>query len=125
MSDLRDMSDLISMDKQYKTRDGRAVEVLKVDVKHHSLPVAVVVTNPNGSQCTGTRTSTGRVLRSQKSISDLIEVKPRIKQDFWLNVYLDRLPYRHSTKEEADKIAGSDRIACIKVEIDCEHGEGL
>ena len=119
------MSDLISMDKQYKTRDGRAVEVLRVDINNKHFPVSVIVTNPNGSQTVLCRTSTGYVSLSQKSGGDLVEVKPRIKQNVWLNLYPNRRPCSHSTKKEADKIAGKTRTACIKVEIDCEHGEGL
>ena len=119
------MGDLISMDKQYKARDGRAVEVLRTDMKHKHFTVAAIITNSDGTQWLASRTSTGRSFLGKENIGDLIEVKPRIKQYVWVNLYPDRRPYSHSTKEEADKIAGSDRIACIKVEIDCEHGEGL
>ena len=119
------MSDLISMDKQYKTRDGRVVEVLRVDLKSKDYPVAVIVTEMDGSQCVRSRTSTGRAFSGKEVGSDLIEVKPRIKQDFWLNVYPESRPHTHSTKEDADNHAVNSRIACVKVEIDCEHGEGL
>jgi len=120
------MSDLISMDKQYKTRDGRAVEVLKVDINHHNFPVAIVVTNLDGSQCTGTRTSTGRMYVGKEHEADLIEVKPRVKQNVWLNVYPEKRPCVHLTRESADAYADDYiRLACVKIEIDCEHGEGL
>ena len=122
------MNDLISMDKQYKTRDGRAVEVLKIDVMNEHYPVAVVITEKCGGEVVLSRTSTGHVLFdrvNRESPGDLVEVKPRIKRNAWLNLYPNRRPCSHSTKKEADKIAGKTRIACIKVEIDCEHGEGL
>ena len=119
------MSDLISMDKQYRTRDGREVEVLKVGVNHRNFPVAVVVTNKDGSQLIGTRTSTGRMYSCKENPSDLVEVKPRIKQTVWMNIYSNGRPRPHFIKEEADINCMSDRIACVKIEIDCEHGEGL
>ena len=119
------MNDLISMDKQYKTRDGRAVEILKININHKNFPVAIVVTNLDGSQCTGTRTRTGRMYADRENIGDLIEVKPRIKQNVWMNIYQEKSPCAHFFKENADKYSYGDRIACVKVEIDCEHGEGL
>ena len=59
-----------------------------------------------------------------------IEIKPRIKRDVWVNIY------RHKdekvagqlfyTRELADHyVVFPDRIACIKLTIDCEEGEGL
>jgi len=119
------MGDLISMDKQYKTRDGREVEVLKVDMNNSRYPVVIVVTSDEGYQDIGSRTAAGRVLRNKESVGDLIEVKPRVKQDVWLNVYSEKRPRAHFSKKDADSYANDDRIACIKVEIDCEHGEGL
>lgn len=56
---------------------------------------------------------------------DLIEVKPRIKRTVWVNVYADRNSSLFKTKEQADKLCQPDRLACVKVEIDCEEGEGL
>ena len=113
------------MDKQYRTRDGRAVEVLKVGMNHNHFPVVAVVTDSNGSQSSSTLTPTGSVYADIENIGDLIEVKPRIKQGAWVNVYSKETFAAYSTKEEADKYAGSKRIACVKIEIDCEHGEGL
>jgi hypothetical protein len=57
---------------------------------------------------------------------DLIEVKPRIQREVWVNVYHngvdDELWF---TKEVADQQALTSRIACVKLVIDCEEGEGL
>ena len=121
------MSDLISMDKQYKTRDGRAVEVLKIDVMNEHYPVVVVITEKCGGEVVLPRTSTGHVLFdrvNKESRGDLIEVKPRIKRDLWVNVYMNTST-TYDNKEDANKYGGINRIACVKIEIDCEHGEGL
>ena len=61
------MSDLISMDKKYQTRDGRAVEVLKVDMNSEVYKVAVVLTMEDGSQGIFSRTQTGRAVPDRKS----------------------------------------------------------
>ena len=52
-------------------------------------------------------------------------VKPRIKRTVWLNVYADKSGDYSQARSIADCMAGPNRIACVKVEIDCEHGEGL
>ena len=119
------MSNLISMDKQYRTRDGRAVEVLKVDMNNPKYPVVVIVTEKDGSQEIRSRTSTGLTVCNSECASDLIEVKPRIKRDVWVNVYPEN-SYSYASREKADGFANNNkRIACVKVTIDCEHGEGL
>jgi len=57
---------------------------------------------------------------------DLIEVKPRIQREVWVNLY-DNIRWTacHNTRKEADTSASRERIACVKITIDCEHGEGL
>ena len=57
---------------------------------------------------------------------DLVEVKPRIQREVWVNVY-DRHKgeFLYKTREEADERAMHNRLACVKLTIDCEHGEGL
>lgn len=46
------------------------------------------------------------------------------KQAFWVNVYPSAFGAdRYKTKEEADRGAGYQRIACVRVEF--EEGEGL
>lgn len=52
-------------------------------------------------------------------------VKPRHKRTVWINV-VDDLDYWHvyTSKENADKFSHG-RIACIKVALDFEEGEGI
>ena len=57
---------------------------------------------------------------------DLVEVKSRIKRTYWLNIYEN--PNRceiYEKRKVVNDMAGNDRLACVKVEIDCEVGEGL
>lgn len=57
---------------------------------------------------------------------DLENAPQRIQREYWVNVYKDEacIPM-HQTLEEANRCADDDRIACVKITIDCEEGEGL
>ena len=55
-----------------------------------------------------------------------LDARPRHKRTVWLNIYGSGIvPEACSAKERADFYAGCNRIACIKVELDFEEGEGL
>ena len=119
------MNDLISMDKQYKTRDGREAEVLRIDMNHKHFTVAAIITNSDGTQWLASRTSTGLTFLGREHVGDFVEVKPRVKREAWMNIYPE-ITSTYMTRVEADCFSHKDkRLACIKVEIDCEHGEGL
>ena len=111
---------MISMDKKYRTRDGREVRIYAVDGGGvHCVHGAVK--NPEGwAMCSWMQGGSEMPLEGS---CDLIEVKPRIKRTMWLNLYARE--DRPSTKKEADEHAFDTRLACVKVEIDCEEGEGL
>jgi hypothetical protein len=117
---------MIEMGKQYRTRDGREVRIYATD--GNSEYQVHGATNEKGVWHVREWTSKGwwRVGIGDDGL-DLIEVKPRIKRTVWLNVYLDSSvrPYYYNNKAEADMGADHSRIACVKVEIDCEEGEGL
>jgi hypothetical protein len=117
----------VSMDGKYVTRGGCPVTILTVSMNYHK-PVALTIHNEDGRvlelldvYSDGHYLSTG-----EESIFDLIEVKPRIKQEHWANVYPAHLTLWKS-KEMADSEFGSHRrrIACTKIVIDVEEGEGL
>jgi len=110
----------ISMDKQYRTRDGREVRIYAVDGMNHN-KVHGAIKLENGWEITTWRDD--GVAWDTKY--DLIEVKPRIKREYWHNVYPNARDVNMKTKEEADWWAAYDRIACVKITIDCEEGEGL
>jgi hypothetical protein len=115
------------MDKKYQTRDGREVRIYATD-GHPDEPVHGAFKDYSGQWNTSIWNLDG-TCRFKKCVSgeqcvDLIEVKPRIKRTVYLNVYYDGTVLNY-TKEDADLCAGPYRLACIKVEIDCEEGEGL
>ena len=49
----------------------------------------------------------------------------RIQREYWINVYPGGSIREHGTREKADRDASNNRIACIKITIVCEEGEGL
>lgn len=112
---------MISKDKQYRTRNGREVRIYATD--HEG---GYSVQGAYKSEAGGWW-SHSWIINGKDPCDDdfdLIEVKPRIKREFWVNVY----PQDYSTantRQLADAYPCNDRLACVKVEIDCEEGEGL
>lgn len=117
----------ISMDKQYRTRDGREVRIYAMDgVGPLSIHGSI---KTHGSWVMECWYQNGKSLPDYEYSSDLIEVKPRIKREFWVNVYQKNYinPVLWETLDEAKQSIpyGFEPIARVKVVIDCEEGEGL
>jgi len=111
---------MIDIDKKYRTLNGREVRIYATDGKG-TYPVHGAVKVDDGWlsytwEATGTQ--------GVSNVHDLIEVRPRHKRTVWVNVY-DKAICDFRTKEDADRYAGDTRMACIKVELDFEEGEGL
>jgi len=113
---------MISKNKTYRTRDGREVRIYATD-GGGDYPVHGSVKTNDGWR-SRTWVSNGQVGPFEND-GDLIEVKPRIKRTVWINVYDNEVISLFVVKEKADSMALGGRIACVKVEIDCEEGEGL
>ena len=119
---------MIDKTKTYRTRDGREVRIYATDgVRPYSIHGAVY---DCGEWHPDNWAADGRAFASDKSedADDLIEVRPRIKREVWVNVYpeeSDMNTHAHKCKKAANDCAGPDRIACVKLTIDCEEGEGL
>ena len=115
---------IISMDKQYRTRDGREVRIYAVDGGGNSKVHGAILEGDGWIATTWASTGikSGFVYTGEE---DLIEVKPRIQREYWVNVFKGtERPAIHITKLNADTYA-FERIACVKITIDCEEGEGL
>lgn len=119
---------MIDKNKQYKTRDGREVRIYAVEAVGE-WPVHGAILDKSGWRPLCWLISGSACSDYLETDSDLIEVKPRIKREVWVNVYrLDNgqeyfciFDDRRSAEEERD----SNCIACVKLVIDCEEGEGL
>ena len=128
------MTNEIDINKKYRTRDGREVRIYATEgMGLYPVHGSIFISHEHRDNWSGHRfkgwslecwLADGQHYQGNKEF-DLIEVKPRIKRTFWVNVYPDGV-VEHETKEHADKIARKyDRLACVKIEIDCEEGEGL
>ena len=121
---------MIDINKKYRTRDGREVRIYATDGgPYQPIMGAISYTSKEGKNWwesarwadDGSYNPYGR-----ETNSDLIEVRPCHKRTVWLNMYgTGIIPEVCSSKERADAAAGCNRIACIKVDLDFEEGEGL
>lgn len=110
--------EMIDKSKQYRTKDGREVRIYATDgYKDYPIHGAIM----DHGWCFHYWTEDGKGTTSR---FDLIEVKPRHKRTVWLNIY-DRHTFLYESREDADGFRAADRIACIKVDLDFEEGEGL
>jgi hypothetical protein len=115
---------MIDKNKTYKTRDGHEVRIYATD-GYTNFPVHGALKNDEGWMALQWQKD-GSWHPSDKGFY-LVEVKPRIKREYWINIYDGEARRGHAylTREQADLSCNFDRIACVKVEIDCEEGEGL
>ena len=109
---------MISKDKTYRTRDGREVRIYATD-GNPDWPIHGAVLAPYGWSAE-MWTLEGKA-SGGSSQRDLVEVKPRIKRTVWLNVYEHLI----GASETPIQQFLQKPLARVKVEIDCEEGEGL
>jgi hypothetical protein len=114
---------MIDINKKYRTRCGREVRIYATDGSGE-WTVHGAIQGKNGQWYPHIWLSNGAHLSYCDHDNDLIEVL-RLKRTLWVNVYGrpdDVTAYNYKWK--ADQSV-SPRIACIKVELDFEEGEGL
>lgn len=117
---------MIDPKKQYKTRDGREVRIYAVDGGGER-PVHGAINLDGEWECLVWRMD-GRLGEYIETDTDLIEVRPRIQREVWVNVYRGRetdWATMHDERDEADAVRCEQRIACVRLTIDCAEGEGL
>jgi hypothetical protein len=113
---------MIDPKKQYKTRDGREVRIYAVDGGGHRPVHGAIREGQVWVACAWFHDGVAGL-----HCNALIEVKPRIQREVWVNVF-EHCCGIHDTEDKAgyfDKNGLSIRIACVKLTIDCEEGEGL
>jgi hypothetical protein len=114
---------MIKLGKQYQTRDGCEARIYALDAGGQN-PVHGAIKR-NGLWIVTAWAKEGQWSMS-KSINDLIEVTPRIRREVWVNVCRNEVNDEwYFSRQTADEQSLSSRIACVKVVIDCEEGEGL
>ena len=117
---------MIDINKKYRTRDGREVRIYATDGRDF-YPIHGAIHQGDGWQYNCWTKDGGHSLNKTTCYegSDLIEVRPRHKRTVWLNFYDDGTQTSHHNLEEAKEERGEICIACVKVKLDFEEGEGL
>jgi len=116
---------MVDKDKQYRTKTGFAVRIYATDGGGtYSVHGAIL---KNGEWGFFRWNKYGVDIYGSHDGDNLVEVKPRIKRTFWFNIVSETQGATIGclSKEHADRLQAPNRIACVKVEIDCEEGEGL
>lgn len=112
----------IDWTKPVRTKDGRAVRVLCTDGPRE-YPVAGYI---EGEMNPRSWSLNGQIhKRTPHSQYDLENVPQRIQREYWVNVYQNGLGTAYETKYAANEARGTQCLACVKITIDCEEGEGL
>jgi hypothetical protein len=114
---------MIDINKQYRTRDGREVRIYATDGAMPRPVHGAVKSSYDSTWHSFQWHEDGRLVHNILAVdlSDLIEVRPRHKRTVWLHVWNNGTVC--ATEETYYVPVG--RIACIKVELDFEEGEGL
>jgi phenylpropionate dioxygenase-like ring-hydroxylating dioxygenase large terminal subunit len=114
---------MIDINKTYRTRDGHEVRIYATDgLAPYSVHGAIKIP-PGWHDRAWTRE--GKAEDHALYNCDLIEVKLRHKRTIWINVYPNGQNATWGEKRLADRNRGLSAIACVKVELDFEEGEGI
>ena len=118
---------MIDINKKYRTRDGREVRIYATDGGLGRCMTHGAAKNESGYwQSVSWYTAHGGYYDDGVHHPyDLIEVRPRHKWTVWMNIYGPESFTSHISREQAEDEQDADRLACIKVELDFEEGEGL
>ena len=115
---------MIDINKKYRTRDGREVRIYATDGGNGDTVHGAILEGSlwlvaawNGE---GVYVLPYRVGDTITGL-DIIEVRPRHKRTVWLHVFKHTIV----AAEEPPLAAIAGSIACIKVELDFQEGEGL
>lgn len=115
----------IDLTKPVQTRDGRPVEILRLNRVHPSYPVVALVTQPDGRQDTATYTAQGDTYTAQGDTyinsasphpNDLVNVPPKVVSEAYLNIYSTGVVgAKFTTKAAAQREASPGAIGIIKL----------
>lgn len=111
----------IDWTKPVRTKDGRAVRVLCTDGPGGYPVVGFIGDNT----CPDQWTLDGLFCVDERHALDLENAPQRIQREYWVNVYKDHVGGQCKTQAIAKDMRENGCIACVKITIDCEEGEGL
>jgi hypothetical protein len=110
---------MIDKSKTYRTRDGREVRIYATDGNELKRVHGAFKNTYSGCWTSCDWEASGSHWRDM--LLDLIEVRPRHKRTVWLHVFKNSTVC--ATEEPTYNV--TNRIACIKVELDFAEGDGL
>jgi hypothetical protein len=119
---------MIDVNKKYSTRNGLQVRIYAVDGQGKKSVHGAYWDGFVGGWIPLSWTKYGKVdLYQEIQLLDLIEVRPRHKRTVWVTVWSNGYTETSSKPEwrNGPLGCGQEPIACIKVELDFEEGEGL
>jgi hypothetical protein len=114
----------VDWSKPIQTRAGRKARLLG-EIIGRDDPFAVAVMTEDGREDVLYYFASGKFYVNATCVNDIINAPERIERDVWLNVYESGGITPWADKDTADTHALEGRIACVRVQIDCEKGEGL
>ena len=114
----------IDPNKKYRTRDGREVRIYATGLGG-LYPVHGAINIRGDDWIVTSWMRNGSSFSDITADADLVEVKPRHKRTVWVNCYPNGRYLMWKNKRTADTLRDSGAIACIRVELDFEEGEGL
>ena len=112
---------MIDINKKYRTRDGREVRIYATD-SGGIYPIHGAIKTEHGWSV-ACWDDDGNYYGTTPNLK-LVEVKPRIKETIYINIY-DGYKSISSTEKVAEDRADCGIRARVKVDIDVEEGEGL
>lgn len=118
----------IKVGEFYKTRGGDKAEVV-YEFKQNTnefYVFIVVIHKSNGAQYEITVTRDGLYFNGKTDCDDLVAPWPKkVKVEGWLNVDADGSATFWNDLGLANICADEDRIACVRIDMEVEDGEGL
>lgn len=119
---------MISMDKQYKTRDGQTIKILHI-LNHGPFPVIGIRKTEDHKETLSMWTINGSFWNTHvgESKTDLVEVKKEHTKIGWINIYKNGSDGIYTSKFGADtnESIHQKRIACKEITFTYTEGEGL
>ena len=114
---------MLDLTKPVRTLDGREVRIYATDGEK-PFPVHGAVFNGGGWEVR-TWTSEGRLGLGRPEVGDLVNAPKKFRKEGWVNVYRDGARGWYTTKGMANIGSSPERIACLKIVVEGDEGEGL
>jgi len=115
---------VIEMGKEYRTRLGERVKLVTVSGCSDTHPVIGEFLG-DSAWFVMSWTKDGCAVAGELSVRDLIEVKPVLVLEGWINVDKAGVTGFFFSRENADQFAYDNRIACVHIRQEYKEGDGL